>query len=479
MSASQGKGARGYHGSLAWRRRSRCWRLGAVVVSLLSLVACARSQSAAGPASPVAPTSPTPRATALPPARVTRQAPAASPTPTSLTLTIWGPDFMAPLDEAPGGSLLASQIRAFTDAHPHWQVEYVRKRPRGQGGLVSFLQSTQGVAPQLLPDLVLIDMSEVGLLADSSLLQPLDTLLGSDLTADLVPFAHQAGRVGQHLLAVQYEADIRFLAYNSALIAQPPATWAELAAGRLIYLLPIGSSPGAVRDAFLPQYFALGGKLADREGRPYLDQTVVAAILEVYYAARQAELLPASGLDLEDASDCWPIYLATSATTAGPRPVAMTNATSWDYGRDRARLAQTRVAPLPTLSGALISLSDGWGWGLVTRDPTRQAAARDLLHWLLRPEAMAAWSEVTFHLPTRRSALPLAIKDEEYLRFLQRVMEATVPQPREPLYTLAVEALQPAIDGVCRGLTSPAAAAAAAAQKMRDAQPPAGSNIQQ
>lgn len=439
-----------------------------IVLGLL-LVGCAARVTPATETQ-AAPTAPaTPRSTATPRAGVTLSPPA---TPAALTaLTIWGPDMMAPLQDAPGGDVLAAQIAAFSEAHSGLEVRYQRKKPYGQGGLVHLLRSTQAVAPASLPDLVLLDMREIGLLAGTGLLQPLEPLLPPDLIADLVPFAREAGQVGEHLLAVQYEADIRFLAYNSAIVYQPPATWAELLAYRSTYLLPLGRSEGAVRDAFLPQYVALGGKLTDRDGHPYLDRTVAAAVLEMYVSARQANVLPSVGLDLKDASDCWPIYLSSGRADAPARDaIAMTNVTSWDYGRERARLIATRAAPLPTLSGTLISLSNGWGWALIAQDSGRQAAAVAFLQWILKPESMASWSQATYHLPTRRSALALAIDDPDYARFIQRLMEVAVPQPREPLYTLAVEALGPAIEAVARGRMTPQAAAAEAADKMQATQ---------
>ena len=467
MSVSRGRGARNLMGLPASRHAALSWRLLGVAAFLLLCAACTRRQTATSQMIPTASAIP---ATPAPGARNT---PYASATPTLsstvLTLTIWGPDWMAPLPDVPGGPILAQQIAAFQEAHPNWRVQYIRKKPYGQGGLTHFLRATRAVAPDSLPDLALVDMSEIGLLAADGLLQPLDSPLGPEMIADLVPFAKEAGQVGEQLLAVQYEADLRFLAYNSAVIGRPPSTWAEVLNAGHTYLLPIGNSEGAVRDAFLPQYFALGGKLVDRDGHPSLDKAVVAAILDVYHSARQAGLLPAAGFDLQDASDCWPVYLASSAPSGGVT-AAMTNVNSWDYGRDRTRLAKTRVAPLPTLSGTLASLSTGWGWGVLCKDATRRAAAVAFLRWILQPEAMAAWCRATYHLPTRRSALPLAVSDQEYLRFLQQLVEAATPQPREPIYTWTVDALRPAIEGVTRGTVSPQNAAAEAADRMRIAQ---------
>jgi len=332
--------------------------------------------------------------------------------------------------------------------------------------VTQYLSAARAVAPDSLPDLALVDMREIGLLAAVSLPQPLEPILGADVVADLMPFAREAGQVGDHLLAAQYEADIGFLAYNSGVISTPPTTWSQVLAGQAGYLLPIGASEGAVYDAFLPQYLALGGKVWDANGRPYLDETIVAEILEAYRAALQAGILSSAGLNLKDASDCWPVYL-TGQAPSGSLAVAMTNVSSWDYDRDRGRLARTRVSPLPTLSGTPISMSDGWGWVLISRDNQRRAIAADFLRAVLQPDAMAAWSQATFHLPTRRSALPLAIKDSDYLHFLQQTMETATPEPREPAYSQIVAALSPAIENVARGLVSPQTAAAEAAERVR------------
>lgn len=460
-SQSRGVGVKGRFGAPSQRRPAHDWRLLPLFAALLLMAACSGSGTA-GASGPAAPHTPEPTS---PPGRA--QEPPAALTPASpLTLTIWGPDSMAPLDDVPGGAVLAAQIDAFANANPGREVRYVRKKPYGPGGLVHFLRSTAAVAPERLPDLALVDMREIGLLAESGLLQPLDTLLDTSITSDLVPFARQAGQVDEQLVAIQYEADLCFLAYNSAIVSEPPATWAQLLTSGWTYLLPASSGEGAVRDAFLPLYLALGGQLTDRDGNPYLDQDVVAAILEAYHAAYQIGVLSPAGLGMNDASDCWPFYLTSAGGTA-KEEVAMTNVTSWDYGRERARLASTRVAPLPTFSGDMTGVASGWGWVLISKDSQRQQAAADFLTAILQPQAMAAWAEATYHLPTRRSALPAAIDDTDYLRFLQRLMQVASPQPREPAYTVAVEALGPAIESVAQGVLSPRAAAAEAIARVR------------
>lgn len=459
MSASREERAKNDTSARFLRRPTLSWRLLPIVAALLLAVACRGRQAPIAGGTPVAPA--TPNATIAPKINSTPISPGTPvPPPVKTTLTIWGPDFMAPSQDVPGGDILAAQIKAFEGAHPGCQVRYVRKKPYGQGGLVHFLRSTHAVAPELLPDLVLLDMSEVGLLADADLLQPLEPLLSKETISDLLPFARQAGQAGEHLMAIQYETDVRFLAYNPAIIKTPPATWSEVLASGSTYLLPIGGTEGAVRDSFLPQYLALGGKLEDRNGQPFLDKTVVTAILEIYRTAHEAKLLPAVGADLKDASDCWPVYLTTGA--------AMTNVSSWDYGREQAnKPGAIGVGPLPTLSGAQTTMSTGWGWALLSKDASRRELATALLDSLMQPKEMAAWSQKTYHLPTRRSALSQAIDDPAYLRFLQRLLEMAVPQPREPIYGLATEALRGAIEAVIRGELSPQEAAARAVERMR------------
>ena len=205
MSASQGEGVGASPGG-RWRRRLvLCCVLLPVLVGLL-LAACARGQGTPSAPTPTAAPGREPGAADSPVAR-----PELLPTAT-LTITVWGPELMAPLDQVAGGSVLAGQLRAFSDARPGWQVDYVRKKAYGPGGLVHFLRATHAVAPERMPDLVLLDMRELGLLADDHLLQPVEPLLGPEATADLAPFARAAGTVGDHLLAAQYAADLCFLA---------------------------------------------------------------------------------------------------------------------------------------------------------------------------------------------------------------------------------------------------------------------------
>jgi len=464
MTASQGRGVGRREDAPACYRLALCWRLLAAATAALLVVACGGIQTPApaGVAVPgAAATLPstarpgqTPRATSLPslPAKV-------------LTLTVWGPDSMAPLSDVPGGAVLAAQMDAFAQARPGWQVRYVRKKPYGQGGVAHFLRSTAAVAPEQLPDLALVDMREVALLASESLLQPLESLLDPGLVSDMAPFAREAGQASNHLVAVQYDVDLRFMAYNSAVVAKPPATWAELVGSHASYLVPMSASEGAVADGFLPLYLALGGKLTDRSGQPYLDETVASAVFEAYDLARQAGVLSPLSLEVESARDCWPIYLTSAGNKAGGG-VAMANVTSWDYSRDRTRLASTQVASLPTLSGAPATMANGWGWVLIAKDPDRQAAAVAFLRVVLQPAAVAAWSQVTYHLPARLAALPLAVGDREYRRFLEQLMLVAAPQPQEPAYSRAVAALGPAIEGVARGKLAPRAAARDAAARM-------------
>jgi len=467
MTASQGEGAGRREGAPAHHRVAPCCRLLMVAAALLLVVACRGTHPLAPAEATQQAASATPQST-IAPGRDPRAVGSPSATAAVLTLTIWGPDSMAPLNDVPGGAVLAAQLDAFAKAQRGWQVRYVRKKPYGQGGIAHFLRATAAAAPDELPDLALVDMREVTALAEGSLLQPLEPLLDAGLVSDLAPFAREAGRAGDHLVAIQYDADLRLLAYNSAVVSKPPATWAELVEMHTSYLLPIGNSEGAVVDGFLPLYLALGGKLTDRDGKPSLDETLTAAVLETYQMALQAGALSPSGLEIDSASDGWPIYL-TSAGSAAQGGIALTNVTSWDYGRERARLASTRVASLPTLSGSPASMAAGWGWVLITKEPERQAAALAFLRAVLQPTALAAWSQATYHLPARLSALRLAVSDSEYRNLLEQLMLVAAPQPQEPAYSLAVAALQPAIEAVARGRLSPQAAAAEAATRMRTA----------
>lgn len=420
----------------------------AVILTILPLTACnLLDRATPGAGTPTVPPSvPTPEVTL----------PAASPTstrPMTSTLVLWTTEDYSPSTETSGGDVLAQQLDAFETTHPGVTVDVVLKKPYGKGGILDFLMTSSEVAPSIMPDIVVIDTLELGAAARAGLIQPLDDLVSDELKDDLFLCAVRAGRVGDQLVGLQFEAEVEHLAYNLAKAETPPLTWTEVLTSGVTYIFPAGGRDGMVNDAFLIQYYGAGGQLFDEADQPALDQATLAAVLGFYRDGVEKGAILPEVLEYRSTAECWPVYLSAQVT--------LSNVRSARYLTDRGILLSTGFAPVPTRSGKRVTISRGWALAVVTQDPDRQALAVDLLEWLLGPANNAAWNKATNHLPTRRSAFEHLDQADEYVLFAYQQLESARCYPSAPGYEQMSRALQQAVQAVLSGQATPEEAAAA------------------
>jgi multiple sugar transport system substrate-binding protein len=429
----------------------RWWPL--MVLCLLAVVLSGLSACQGSPTTPLSRPEAYPTATVGPgEAALTPISTAETPLPgpSVITLTLWTKESFSPIHKE-GGPLLAGRFEAFTAERPDVTIDYILKKPYGKGGILDFLRTTQAVVPNALPDLVAIDVFELGQAAQDGLVQPLDDLISPDLQNDLFPFASEAGRVENRLMGLQFEADVRHLIYDTDKVGTPPLTWSEVLTGGVSYIFPAGGDQERVNDDFLIQYFALGGRLMDENGQPAIDEELLAQALGFYKDSHEGGIIPLTVLDYKTVDDCWSAYLEEKA--------AMSNVNFSRYLANRAALERTSFAPIPTRDGVAATVSQGWALALVTADPDRQALAAQFIEWLLSAENNAAWNQAVGYLPTRRSALEYLDTSDEYLLFATALLEVAHPRPSVPAYDLVAKALQRAVQNVLLGEASPSEAA--------------------
>ncbi|MFN3763729.1 MAG: hypothetical protein ACK4WK_11100, partial [Anaerolineae bacterium] len=200
---------------------------------LLLLTSCVAS-----PPSPIPLPSPTP---ALSPPTPTSTP---WPRPLMVTLTLWLPEELSPYGEGEGAELLANRLADFGAAHPDLQVQAVVKKSHGRGGLLHFLQTASVAAPSVLPDLVVLDRTNLQVAARAGLLQPLDGLAPPDLEADLFPFAVGLGRVDEVTFGLPLAAELQHLAYSPASLSAPPVSWNDVLSVGLPLFFPAAGQNG-------------------------------------------------------------------------------------------------------------------------------------------------------------------------------------------------------------------------------------------
>lgn len=398
-------------------------------------------------AAPGAPTE-TP-APALPTAVPTASTPPAS---SVITLTIWTTEALSPTQAITSGQILAAQAAAFEESHPQVRLKFVLKKPYGKGGILDFLLTTGAVVPELLPDLVFLDVDELDMAVPGDLLQPLGELVPAELVADLYPFAREGCTFAGRLYALQFWADLDHLVYNTGKMTIPPRSWPGVLSNPGPYLFPAGGQGGLVNDAFLIQYLSVGVPTTANPDQPFLEQEALAAVLQFYRDGLSRGVFPADILNCHTTDDCWRDYVAGKA--------ALTQVSAHRYLTDRDRVPTSAVAAIPSINGPAAAIARGWAVALVASDPARQAAAADWLVQLMAPEVNAAWTRAAGYLPTRQSALPGWEESESYARFIQQQLQAARPRPVLSNYVQVAAALQKAVEAVLTGAANPEEAAA-------------------
>ena len=306
--------------------------------------------------------------------------------PSVITLTMWTTEAFSPTQVVTSGLILAQEASAFEAAHPDTQLQFVVKKPHGKGGLLDFLLNTQAVVPQLLPDLVIMDVYDLNTAVQAGLAQPLDGLLPADLVSDLYPFARDAATFDGRLYGLQLQANLEHLAYDTGKMAVPPSSWPGVLSNPGPYTFPAGGQAGLVNDAFLIQYLSLRPwPSEDNPDAPFLDAESLTAVLQYYQDGASRGIFPADILDYHTTDESWSDYLEGQA--------AMTHVSAHQYLEDGDVSPGSAAAPIPAINGGAPAISEGWGLVLIATEPAHQAAAVDWMVRLMSPETNAALNQ--------------------------------------------------------------------------------------
>ena len=389
----------------------------------------------------------------------------------AVTLTMWTTVSFSPTQDITSGQILAQQVDLFQADHPRVRIEFVLKEPYGKGGLLDFLSTAGVVVPELLPDLMILDVDELGAAVQTGLIQPLDGLIPQDLMADLYPFAREAATFDGQLYGLQFQADVDHLVYNTGKITSPPRSWSDVLSGPGPYLFPAGGKAGLVNDVFLVQYLAVRDQpgVSGPDG-PFLDADNVAKVLQFYRDARLSGIVPAKVMGYHTTDDVWNDYAvgqAALAQVSAHRYLLAMRQLPPSGGELREGLSSSSVAPVAAVNGPAAPIGRGWVLALVTSDPARQAAAVDWMVQLMNPATNATWNEAADYLPTRAAAMAEWRTGESYSSFIEQQLQIARPRPVLADYTRVAAALQEAVVAVLSGT---ATAKEAADQAVKDSQ---------
>ena len=224
------------------------------------------------------------------------------------------------------------------------------------------------------------------------------------------------------------------------------------------YLYNAGRWEATVFD-HLAMFWAQGGELVDRDGRPIFgegpNRVAMLRVLGFLRDTIQRGASPRSVLGHTDYQQL------TGAAVAGD--AAMFLGGNWQLkdlqtGLSPAEFAKWDIAPIPQADANTRSTgTGGWVWVVFAKDPARQRAAIEFIRDVEAPAHAARISEATGHLPVRRSVyrdFPIFSQDPWYRRFGEMLVDGHA-RPTALIYPEMSQQLQLAIGAVVSGDKTP------------------------
>ncbi len=369
----------------------------------------------------------------------------AVPTPAVITLTVWTSEEFAPTRGDEAGAIMELRYETFMETYSDVIIEHRLKKPYGKGGLLDFLITSSAVVPQMLPDVVILDIAELNHATERGVLSPLDDLISTELSDNLYPWARDAGTVEGQWVGIPFAVELEHLVYSTEQIEEPPLTWQEVLTREIPYIFPAGGDGSLVNAAFLLQYWALGGELLDDIGNPNLDLAKVEEILEFYREGYERDIFKPAPFEFHHSDECWEAYTQMD--------VALAHISSRRFLTERATDRDIGFGFIPTkdeLATDAKPLAVGRGWAVVitTKDSRRLPIAVEFVEHIFSANTLGRWTCATHYLPSRRDALTCYESDDEYVQFIQTLLENARFRPYSAGYHKVATALQTAVGAV-------------------------------
>lgn len=349
-------------------------------------------------------------------------------TPVAQLLIIWLPPEIA-TRTTPGSETFLQQLQQVTADIPNLEVRVEQKAVSGQGGMLNYLRTGRHVAPDILPDLIILPVEQLGAALNDSLIYPLNGLLDEAALGALYPaartLAQPDAQIAGYPLAI---TGLGHLAYTPGVFSEGPArTWEELLALPGQSLVIAGGGRAGATLA-LQLYLDAGGVLINETGQSVLQVEPLRRALEQLAAGRASGLIATQSGSAGTIMEAWQLFMSGGGT--------MVQTTA-----DQLLLTQTTgrplaYAPLPGINGRLIPLVNGWAWAVSTPEPAQQRLAVQVMLALMEAERLAAWSYASGILPARQDAFALWPQDNAYVAFLGPELLLARPFPTAATNTI-------------------------------------------
>lgn len=256
----------------------------------------------------------------------------------------------------------------------------------------------RGAQSRTLPNLVILDNTDLPSIAATGMLSSLDSLDVGDMAASVKAMGQYEGS----LYGVAPGVNGLALFYNSDLLEEagiePPTNWDELRAaataltgdGRFGIAFSANNNEEGTFQ-FLPFFWAAGAELDE------LDSAAAISAVELWKDFVDSGTASSSVVSWGQ-GDVQDQFIAGNA--------AMMVNGSWSVGEATKGGVNFGVVPVPGPAGssaAGISPMGGEVWTVPVSDEAHEQAARDVLECLLNAENQSAWAELNTYVPSSTS----------------------------------------------------------------------------
>ncbi len=360
--------------------------------------------------------------------------------------------------DTPAGGTLRQQLQAFAEQHPGYTVSLRIKKATGSGGMLELLSAASQVAPAVLPDLVLLDQSNLQEARQKALLNPLP--LPAERAGVWSPALRAIVSEGDTWYALPYLLDLEHALFVPQSQERLPLTWDALLNEDCYVLIPAGDADLA-DPALVAWYLSTGASVVDERGNPYLDRNALETLYRFIRTLQATEALdPVVTRGLTDAQAAWELFTG--------RPGTLSVVPGGRYWATPAATGQALTLPGLT-APAVAPVTHFLVWGHLNQNPTRKEAALALLDWLTAPEQVNAISLASQMLPADSSALALRQLSADQVTTLTDILNAAYVFP-SPLVERSIRrALQAGLSALLDSPdVTPAMAAAVALARLRE-----------
>ncbi len=356
----------------------------------------------------------------------------------NITLRLWTVEQFSPQI-----NLINETLSDFETENPNIHLEIYQKNSTGQASALSYFKVAPDIAPNIMPDAVILRADQLPQAWQLGVLQPLSDQIPPDTLQDFLPAAKALATVNDTFIGIPLEMNVTHLVANSGLITPTPMIWQDVISNVESYRFPAKSQNGALNANTLVQYLDAGGTLVDETNQPTFVEESFRAVLTYYQTLLEKGIIAPDILDATTPDAFWTDYKNGK--------LDMTLIDTHTFLADRHQLHSSQVGSVPTRNGTAHPIVDGWVIAMVTPDPLRQQATLRLMESFVTPEANAAWTSFAQSIPVRQSSFDLIAGDDPYWAFLADYLDNAIPMPAFSGYDHLSRIMQHAIEQVIKG----------------------------